>query len=271
MKNLTLCFIVCIVATSLSAANIRDAKVNSIVDANTIIVKVIPQVDFNSSLKNPKTVKLYGIYTPPDMTVATEGAINYLNRQLLGQKVTVYVEKDLEKNSVVGRVRAPQIRDVSEELIKLGFARRKDDGGKYKKEEERAQKKELGLWADIDQNKSKDENLYNLNDSGVKEFDMYKLKLSGYDAFYKIGTGPNKYLVYHKDGNGKVLKHYILVGVNPHRIDVLRNGDYDEIVVQSTGKQGIRFPSGNVKYFPVLKVVGKNTVHGVGGELMYYR
>ena len=250
MKNLTSCFIVCIAAISLSATNIRDAKVNSIVDANTIIVKVIPQVDFNSSLKNPITVKLYGIYTPPDMTAVSEEAINYLKRQLLGQKVTVYVEKDLEKNSVVGRVRAPQIRDVSEELIKLGLARCKEDDEKYKKEEEKAQKKELGLWADTKKSISNEKNLYNLNDSGEKEFDMYKLKLSGYDAFYKIGTGPNKYLVYHKDGNGKVLKNYILVGVDPHRIDVLRNGDSDEIVVQSTGKQGIRFPSGNVKYSP---------------------
>ena len=271
MKNLTSCFIVCIVASSLLAANIRDARVNSIVDANTIIVKVIPQVELNSSLKNSKTVKLYGIYTPPDMTTVSENAINYLNRQLLGQKVTVYVEKDLEENSVVGRVRAPKIRDVSEELIKLGFASRKDDGGNYEKEEEKAQKKKIGLWADIDKNKPKEKNLYNLNNSGEKEWNMYKLKLSGYDAFYKIGTGPNKYLVYHKDGNGKILKHYILVGVNPHRIDVLRNGDSDEIVVQSTGKQGIRFPSGKVKYFPVLKVVGRNTVHGVGGELMYYK
>ena len=271
MKKSVLCLLVFFVATLLPAANIRNAKVKEIVDANTIIVKVIPQVDFNASLRKAKTVTLYGITTPTKMTVITEDAISYLNRQLLGQKVTVYVEKDLDKDSVVGRVRAPRIRDVGEELIKRGLAMRKNDSGEYEKEALRARKKKLGLWADIYKTKTKEENLYDQKNSGIKEFEMYRLKLSGYDAFYKIGTGPNKYLVYHKDGNGKALKQYILVGINPQRIDVLRNGDFDEIVVQSTGKQGVRFPSGNVKYFPLLKVVGRNTVHGVGGELMYYK
>jgi hypothetical protein len=121
------------------------------------------------------------------------------------------------------------------------------------------------------QKRRKEDNVYNLKDSGIKEWEMYKLKLSGYDSFYKIASGPNKFLVYHKNGNGKVLNQYILVGIDPHKIDVLRNGDFDEIVVQSTGKQGVRFPSGKVKYFPILKVVGRNQVHGVGGELMYYK
>ncbi len=271
MKKLLLCFMTAIFAASLSAANLRDAKVKEIVDANTIIVKVIPLVAFNSSLRKPKTVKLFGIYTPPEMTVITENAQIYLNEKILGEKVTVYIEKDMGGNNVIGRVRAPRIRDVGAELIERGLAKRRNDEGKYEKEEKKAKKKKLGLWADIYQNRRKEENVYELKDSGIKEWEMYKLKLSGYDAFYKIATGPNKFLVYHKNGNGKVLNQYILVGIDPHKIDVLRNGDFDEIVVQSTGKQGVRFPSGKVKYFPVLKVVGKNQVHGVGGELMYYR
>jgi len=271
MKKTLSCLIISFFAVSLPAANLRDARVKEVIDGNTIVVKVVPQVDFNSSLRKQKTVKLFGIYTPPQMTVIMENAETFLNEKLLGEKVTVYVEKDIDEDNVIGRVKATAIRDVGAELVEIGLAMRKDDDGEYKKEELKAQKKKLGLWADIYQNKSKEENLYEQNNSDVKEFEMYKLKLSGYDAFYKIGTGPNKYLVYHKDGNGKALRQYILVGVNPQRIDVLRNGDFDEIVVQSTGKQGVRFPSGNVKYFPVLKVVGRNTVHGVGGELMYYK
>ena len=271
MKKIFLYFFVSVFAVSLSAANIRDAKVKEVVDANTIIVKVVPLVAFNSSLKKAKTVKLYGIQTPPEMTVISENAQIYLNENLLGEKVTVYVEKDLADDNVIGRVRAPRIRDVGSELVKRGLAMRQDDNGKYEKEEEKARKKKLGLWADIYQNRHKENNAYELKDSDVKEWEMYKLKLSGYDAFYKIGNGPYKYLVYHKDPNGKVLTQYVLVGVDPHKIDALRNGDYDEVVVQTTGKQGIRFPSGNIKYFQILKVVGKNQVHGVGGELMYYK
>jgi len=270
MKKKVLCLLI-LAATVLTAANLRDARVKEIVDANTIIVKVIPVITLNSSLKNPKLVKLYGIYTPPEMTIITENAQNYLNQKILGEKVTVYIEKDIDKNTVIGRVRAPRIRDIGSEMIELGLAKRKDDDGKYEKEEEKAKKKKMGLWADIYKKQNNEENVYDLKESDVKEWEMYKLKLSGYDAFYKIASGPNKYLVYHKNGNGKVLKQYILVGVDPHRIDVLRNGDFDEIIVQSTGKQGVRFPSGKIKYFPILKVVGRNEVHGVGGELMYYK
>ncbi|RLD12176.1 MAG: hypothetical protein DRI44_01490 [Chlamydiae bacterium] len=271
MKFFFILMLALIVNLPLQAASLRDAKVKEIIDANTITVRVIPRVDFNSSLRKPKTVKLYGIYTPEKMTIIVEEAQNYLNSALLGEKVTVYIEKDLDNNNVIGRVKAQGIRDVSKELISLGLARRKDDDGKYEKEELKARKKKLGLWADIYQTKSKEENLYAQDNSGVKEWTMYKLKLSGYDAFYKIGTSPNKFLVYHKNAVGKVLKQYVLLGIDPHKIDVLRNGDTDEVIVQALGKQGLRFPSGKVKYFPVLKIVGRNKVFGVGGELMYYK
>jgi len=205
------------------------------------------------------------------MTVIMEQAETYLSKKLLDEKVTVYVEEDTDKNNVVGRVKATGIRDVGAELVERGLAQRKDDNGEYKKEEEKAHNKKLGLWADIYQKPKKDDNVYDLKDSGAKEWEMYKLKLSGYDKFYKIGTGPNKYLVYHKSRAGKAISQYVLVGIDPHRIDILRAGDIDMVIVQPTGKQGLRFPSGKIKYFPILKVVGKNTVHGVGGELMYYK
>ena len=257
----------------ISGANIRDAKVKEIINGNTFIVRQAPykaQVYYNSSFKKPKIVHLYGIYTPPENTVVAEKARQFLIDEILDKRVDVFVEKKIDNQNVIGKVRAPGIRDLSRELVKLGLAKVKDDKGKYLKEQEKAQRKKIGLWAKDNESTNEVENLY-ANNVSASEWSYYKLKLSGYDSFYKLGEGPNKYLIYHKNRARKVLSQYVLIGIDPHKLDMLRNGETDYVVVQVIGKQGIRFPSGKIKYFPKLKVVGKNTVHGVGGELMYYK
>ncbi len=271
MKKIQLCLAFFFVSSVLFAANLRNAKVKEIIDGNTFVVRVqnnLSPVVFNAGSAKPKIVHLYGIYTPPEFTIIMEKARAFLTDKILDKKVTVYVEEKIDKNNVSGRVKAPSIRDVGRALVKLGLAKNKGGNAKYAKEEEKAKRKKIGMWADKYQNTN--DNAYAQASAGAN-WQYYKLKLSGYDAFYKIGTGPNKYLVYHKNRGGKVLSQYVIVGINPHKLDMLRNNETDIVIVQAIGKQGIRFPSGNIKYFPKLKVVGKSKVYGVGGELMYYK
>ncbi len=100
---------------------------------------------------------------------------------------------------------------------------------------------------------------------------FFKLKITGYDKSYRIGNGPNTFLVYQKTRKSKVLREFIIKGINPGILEKLRPSESKIIVVQVLKNKRLKMPNGNIKAFPVLKVVGKDTVHGVGGELMYWK
>jgi|GEM_PF-2619812 len=100
---------------------------------------------------------------------------------------------------------------------------------------------------------------------------FFKLKITGYDKSYRIGDDPNTYLVYQKNRKSKVYREFIIKGIDPSLLEKLRPGEAKVIIVQVLKEKRLRMPNGNIKAFPVLKVVGKETVHGVGGELMYWK
>jgi len=269
------CLLVCIIMTTIilsaeiSARTIRRAKVNKIIDANTIIVRESPQdlkVFTNAGSVKDVTVSLYGIYTPESSTDIFLTAKNYLTREIFNKRVTVYVEEEISKHSVIGRVRAPGTRDVGEQLVEFGLARSNDDE-KYEKAEENAKRKGLGLW----EKKEVIPEMLDLQKPISEMGKIFKLELSGNDRIYKFANGPNRFLVYRKSRDGTILKQFIIAGINPDIITLLRPGDRKTVIVQVMKNQKVKFPSGTIKVFPVLKIVGKNRVLGVGGELMYYK
>ena len=100
---------------------------------------------------------------------------------------------------------------------------------------------------------------------------FFKLKITGYDKSYRIDDGPNTFLVYQKNRKEKTFRKFIIIGINPAILEKLRKGETKTIVVQVLKNKKLKMPDGTTKSFPLLKVVGKNTVHGVGGELMYWK
>ena len=105
----------------------------------------------------------------------------------------------------------------------------------------------------------------------VPKGSFFKLKITGYDKSYRIGDKPNTFLVYQKNRKGKNIREFVIIGVDPAILEKLRPGESKIIVVQVIKDKRLRMPDGNIKAFPLLKVVGKDTIHGVGGELMYWK
>jgi hypothetical protein len=109
------------------------------------------------------------------------------------------------------------------------------------------------------------------NNLPVPKGSFFKLKITGYDKSYRIGDSPNTFLVYQRNRKSKVIREFVIIGINPAILEKLRPGESKNIVVQVIKDKRLKMPDGNIKAFPLLKVVGKNTIHGVGGELMYWK
>ena len=109
------------------------------------------------------------------------------------------------------------------------------------------------------------------NNLPVSKGSFFKLKITGYDKSYRIGNGPNSFLVYQKNRKSKVIREFIIIGVDPAILEKLRPNESKTVIVQVLKNKRLKMPDGNIKVFPVLKVVGKETVRGVGGELMYWK
>jgi len=105
----------------------------------------------------------------------------------------------------------------------------------------------------------------------VSKGSFFKLKISGFDKSYRIGDAPNTFLVYQKTRKSEVVREFIIIGIDPGILEKLRPGEKKTVIVQVLRDKRLKMPNGNIKAFPVLKVVGKETIHGVGGELMYWK
>lgn len=99
----------------------------------------------------------------------------------------------------------------------------------------------------------------------------YKLIIHGSDTSYLFDTNPNRYLVYQKKSNGLRLREFILVGASHKTMKEMHPSETKELYVQYNETQRLRMPDGTIKKFPVLIVMGDESVRGVGGEVLYYR
>ena len=118
---------------------------------------------------------------------------------------------------------------------------------------------------------SKTNTINSSNKLSVPKGSFFKLKITGYDKSYRIGDSPNTFLVYQKNRKGKNIREFVIIGINPAILEKLRLGESKTIVVQVVKDKKLKMPDGNIKAFPLLKVVGKDSIHGVGGELMYWK
>ncbi len=131
---------------------IKRAKIIKIIDANTIQVRELrktskkPKKDELKKLKK-FTVTLYGIYTPEKNTVIYNNAKNYLKREILNKRITLYIEKRVSKNVLIASVKVYDMSDVSKQLVKLGLAYNLTDDIEFIMAEECAKINKLELWA----------------------------------------------------------------------------------------------------------------------------
>jgi len=105
----------------------------------------------------------------------------------------------------------------------------------------------------------------------VPKGSFFKLKITGLDKSYRIGDSPNTFLVYQRNKKNKVIREFVIIGIDPAILEKLRPNESKTIVVQVIKDKRLKMPNGNIKAFPLLKVVGKDSIHGVGGELMYWK
>jgi len=252
------------------ARDMKRVKVIEIVTGDTIVVRDTPDVVQGSAKANKaylKTVKLYGVDAPDVSEEVGKQACKFLADEVLNKRVTVHVEDRKSDDPVIGKVKAPGMRDVGKEMVERGLVRRLDDDGEYEKAEEKAQKKKRGVWAADAEDEGPEGPVTPRGAIGK----FYKLRITGYDTWYRFGDSPNRFLVYQKGKGGKLIRRFILAGIDPRRLDKLRPSDSEDVYVQLVKDESIKFADGSVKSFPVLKVVGKSRVYGVGGELMYYK
>ena len=253
-----------------AARDMKRVKVIEIVTGDTIVVLDVPDSVHGSAKANKaylKVVKLYGVEAPDVSEDVGKQAYEFLKDEVLKKRVTVRIEDRKSDDPVIGKVKAPGMRDVGEEMVERGLVRRHNDDGEYEKAEEKAQKKKRGVWAADAEDEGPEGPV--TPRSAIGKF--YKLRISGYDTWYRFGDSPNRFLVYQKRKGGTLVRRFILAGIDPRRLDKLRPSDSEDVYVQLIKDESIKFADGSVKSFPVLKVVGKSRVYGVGGELMYYK
>ena len=66
----------------------------------------------------------------------------------------------------------------------------------------------------------------------VSRGSFFKLKITGYDKSYRIGDSPNTFLVYQRNRKSKVIREFVIIGINPAILEKLRPGESKTIVVQ---------------------------------------